>query len=1127
MPTPPEKTQIKAQQQEAPANNESASKEPASSEPKTPQQNDEITATFINGDTVFKQSKVNQNNPVPYPGDPQLQAGQVGFIGWFTEPVGGTQFNFKAPLQYSTTFYAHFNQSYLIQYKNQQGTVMDSKEVAPGNLIPKSTVELTPPAGEHFYYWYVEGDLTETPFNFDATKVSKNLVLVPKFSAQRTVLFVSEGSQVNPEYINSSNPAPKPADPVRDGYTFSHWSTEINGANGYDFNSPITNDLTLYAVWTPKKVSYTIAYWMEAPNLSSDPGNDTSKYNFAWSTVKEDGQAGEDLTLDQTMADNIKNSDSQASAALKYSEYSFSDSHTISGNGQTIINVYYKRTIYQVKFNLVRSDAEMEANGAHYTGSSSNLYTISAKYGQSIQSLWPNNPKVQDSGYYFHGWKYPYDSPTPNNATTGAPLTLTSTLISTASGKHDLTLTADYISSSIENVRKIYVESFNTTGEKFEDKYYDLLDTQNYYSSSGSYVEDSFYGLTFYARHVNDPYSGSYYYLRNKHTLTYNTQGGSFQGDGQSTTKKYEEKISAPKDPIRAGYTFTGWYLDSDYRQKVDFNTFVIPDSDVVFFAKWDSNQNTVHYYDSLGGNQLLQQGYADNNHVVFPSDYVKGKTYVDGKGLFNGWFWQVGQSSFEFSDTIPITHDIDLYAKWQTDNFHVTYNLGEGTGTTPADGEKYDLTTKALIKDDNNITPPNGRVFIGWQSDKENTIYYPNDHMQVRGDTNLTALYASTEDVVHINYHAGEYTGSPESISQNAVKNSNVALKGALFERPGKTLTGWSKTANGSKDYDLSENNVAVGNSDLNLYAVWENATVNITFLPGDNGTLNYDSRSTMTSVDYGQTWKEASINVPKPKPDSKYKFAGWSPVLPSEDEKLTKDYIFTAQFVKRAKATVTVRYVDENGEKISDDKPLKGLEGEPYDVSGSTYKLEKIGDYTLKKVPTNIKGTFNNSNILVVFTYSKAVPKGSGKVLVKYIDDKGNKLHPDLELNGTIGTLYDIKGSNIMIDGYHFVKTNGKVNGRFNKEPLYITHVYKKNSAAKKISTKNGKTPKKTIHLNKKGSSINTRKTNTTVQKRHSNQYPKTGENKGTSLLLTVIGFVLVIGTFSIVQLRKKHHD
>lgn len=303
-----------------------------------------------------------------------------------------------------------------------------------------------------------------------------------------------------------------------------------------------------------------------------------------------------------------------------------------------------------------------------------------------------------------------------------------------------------------------------------------------------------------------------------------------------------------------------------------------------------------------------------------------------------------------------------------------------------------------------------------------------------------------------------------------------------------------------------------------MDLYAVWKNTQVNITFLPGDNGTLKYDGQSITTPVDYGTNWKDAAIKVPAPTADPGYKFSGWAPTLPSADEQLTKDAIFTAQFVKKAKGTVTVRYVDDNGHKIADDFSLTKTEGDKYDVSGSKYQLQ-IEGYKLKILPNNAKGTFTDSNILVLFTYSKETPKQSGNVIVKYVDADGKTIHPDLELSGEIGSQYDINGSNIMIEGYHFVKSTGNMNGIFSKEPIYITHVYKKNQGAKNKDQTNDGTHKKGTSNSKKNEA------NSAVQHSSSKPLPKTGEDKNNSLVLSVIGFILMLGTFSIVLVKKQY--
>ncbi len=54
---------------------------------------------------------------------------------------------------------------------------------------------------------------------------------------------------------------PKPADPTRDGYTFDGWYTTKSGGSKYDFSTPVTADLNLYAHWTavaPK--TFTVSF---------------------------------------------------------------------------------------------------------------------------------------------------------------------------------------------------------------------------------------------------------------------------------------------------------------------------------------------------------------------------------------------------------------------------------------------------------------------------------------------------------------------------------------------------------------------------------------------------------------------------------------------------------------------------------------------------------------------------------------------------------------------------------------------------------------------------------------------------------------------------------------------------
>lgn len=63
-----------------------------------------------------------------------------------------------------------------------------------------------------------------------------------------TVLFMSDGAQTAMETILPGGKATEPAVPSKEGYTFEGWYTA--GGTKFDFSTPITDSITLYAKWT-------------------------------------------------------------------------------------------------------------------------------------------------------------------------------------------------------------------------------------------------------------------------------------------------------------------------------------------------------------------------------------------------------------------------------------------------------------------------------------------------------------------------------------------------------------------------------------------------------------------------------------------------------------------------------------------------------------------------------------------------------------------------------------------------------------------------------------------------------------------------------------------------------------
>ena len=72
-----------------------------------------------------------------------------------------------------------------------------------------------------------------------------------------TVAFNSNGgSACDTKFVaTAEGKLVKPADPTRDGYTFGGWYTDEACTQAYDFSTPVTADLTLYAKWTKNAVN--------------------------------------------------------------------------------------------------------------------------------------------------------------------------------------------------------------------------------------------------------------------------------------------------------------------------------------------------------------------------------------------------------------------------------------------------------------------------------------------------------------------------------------------------------------------------------------------------------------------------------------------------------------------------------------------------------------------------------------------------------------------------------------------------------------------------------------------------------------------------------------------------------
>jgi uncharacterized repeat protein (TIGR02543 family) len=82
------------------------------------------------------------------------------------------------------------------------------------------------------------------------------------------------GSAVADQSIDYNSPAMKPADPSKTGYTFAGWYSDVALTTPYDFSTPVTGDVTVYANW--KINSYTVNF---VSNGGSAVSSQTVAYN--------------------------------------------------------------------------------------------------------------------------------------------------------------------------------------------------------------------------------------------------------------------------------------------------------------------------------------------------------------------------------------------------------------------------------------------------------------------------------------------------------------------------------------------------------------------------------------------------------------------------------------------------------------------------------------------------------------------------------------------------------------------------------------------------------------------------------------------------------------------------------
>lgn len=411
---------------------------------------------------------------------------------------------------------------------------------------------------------------------------------------------------------------------------------------GWDKSVPTTmpaNDVTLTAQWkVDDRADYLVQYWLENANDNDYSYDSSVTKNAAPGTV-------------------ITKVDDKSYTGFKYDH---TDGATVAADGSSVVNVYYKRNTYTLTFKV--------DEGIVFTKWVTKAEFKNVKYGEDTTKYWNQAP----SGYLWYTTKsgdtfYTAAPDMPNNNLTiyGKTSSGTSTIHyyekgTTTSIRPDLTV--------------------RESGWTFTDE--DYIKIPGFTYSSNSKKDNDYY----------------LYYTRNSYKLDFNSANKIVK----SETIPYEKALSSynftPDYPakLEAGaYKFDGWYTDPGCTNAVDWDTAKMPYKNTVVYAKWAPVVHTVTFAKTEGA-------AADATQYVNHNELAQDHTTTNGSYTFIGWFYKDANGvEHAFDLSMPVKHDMNLYAKWRTDvlvNYIIHYKLADGTPVADdTTGSAFVLETKTF----------------------------------------------------------------------------------------------------------------------------------------------------------------------------------------------------------------------------------------------------------------------------------------------------------------------------------------------------------------------------------------------------------------------------------------------
>lgn len=733
------------------------------------------TYIFQAGGVEIGKQIIKHNELLRDPGVPSAPAGQR-FVRWypavsFGMPVSVTQTQ-------TITVQAIFETVYTVYFKHDGRTVATKELTDTQPSVSTGDVLVPVGADEKLTGWYIDETRYERVSKADFPAGSDTLTLTAKVEKGHWIHFDSDGgSYVAPQFV-TGNTIP-PADPARPGFSFEGWYEE--SGNRFTFGSPLTSNITLTARWESNtSTKYTVIHWQEKADESG------------WSLHETETKTGG--TGAQT-----------AAAAKSYDGFTAQTitQQTINGDGSTIVNVYYKRNVYAVKFFTIKYEGGL-LSGKYVKDKEIDSIRITAKYGANISKKWLGGLWATSPG----GSTF--------QASIGTMPLGGDEFFKTSQGSAE----AYYY---LESLAGGYVWDHTDTGG----------DSSSIVTNEDRYPITGFTCNTAKSAKNGAWYNGAkFYYDRNSYQIVFMNHGSK----EKELVKEYEQSIAdagyTPTAPANMqDYTFGGWFDN----EKCEGSAYVftgktMPAHNLTLYAKWVPKTYTVTVYDVDRTTDIETFTDVPMGGTILESQMPEGKVTLGAGDTFLGWMDMQDHMPFHFDTRIH--RDYKLYAKTgNAEKFEVTYALGDGSGKAPVDSNKYARGAQAVVLPATGVTPPTGKVFLYWSAAGDSTRCYPGGKLTVTGYMTLTAVYGQKTEAVTVTYHSNFAPDKPD-MTAAMPNNSTITLPGYtdldLPENPGYTFAGWNTQADGLGTTFKSGSKVLVdtmapGN---HLYAIWEKGT-------------------------------------------------------------------------------------------------------------------------------------------------------------------------------------------------------------------------------------------------------------------------------------------------------------